>query len=56
MQQNGAHGVTLPTSYAKNHEKRGFLPARIEKWPHKSRNGRTDGKMARTKREIARTD
>jgi hypothetical protein len=32
------------------------FPARIGKWPHRWENRRTDGKMARTEREIARTD
>jgi hypothetical protein len=36
--------------------KMGFLPAQIQKWPHRWENRRTDGKLARTEREIARTD
>ena len=46
----------LTTEFAKIHQKQGFLPAQIEKWPHRWENRRTDGKMARTEWEIARTD
>ena len=41
---------------AKKPRKTRVLPAQIEKWPHRWENRRTDGKMARTEREIARTD
>jgi hypothetical protein len=50
----GADSRRLP-HHGKNHQKRGFLPARIERPPHKRENGRTGGKLARTKREIVRT-
>jgi hypothetical protein len=45
-----------PWDCCKNRQKRGFLPAQIEKRPHGWENRRTDGELARTKWKIARTD